>query len=364
MQLVYTKIYMIVLYAFNYFNFKWLNPINPLQEWANMPISIGENSQLNMSQWVVEKELISTPFRLLLRIILLDKISLILQFIDHFEDIIDYDRILLAIDRKISGSIQFQNVFFQYPSSIVQVLQALDFSINPGEYVAFVGGSGSGKSTIIQLIERFYDPQEGNIYLDNLNIKQFKLKDLRRQIGLVSQETYLFEGTIQSNIIYGTDNYSQEDFDWATKASGVQSFVNNKDQFPNGFKTFVGEHGFTLSGGQKQRIAIARALIKRPKILIFDEATSALDAESEYQVQCAIDQLVKQEKKSITIIIIAHRLSTIVNCNRIFVLQTGTVVEMGTHQELLQRDGIYRQLVERQMVDNLKSDVDGETMAQ
>ncbi|KAM3137480.1 hypothetical protein pb186bvf_010453 [Paramecium bursaria] len=257
---------------------------------------------------------------------------------------------------QVRGGIQFQKVDFEYPNTNVSVINKFDLTIPPGEYVAFVGPSGSGKSTLVQLLERFYDPKRGKILLDGIDIKDFKLKDLRKQIGLVSQEPQLFEGSIESNIIYGIENYTYEDLVWATKAAGVWQFVNDKEQFPDGFKTFVGEHGYTLSGGQKQRIAIARALIKRPKILIFDEATSALDAESEYGVQSAIDELIQTEKKSITILVIAHRLSTIVNCNRIIVLQKGYVVEQGSHQELIQLEGIYKSLVERQMVDTYKSD--------
>ncbi|CAD8082149.1 unnamed protein product [Paramecium sonneborni] len=265
-----------------------------------------------------------------------------------------------------TGEIQFKKVVFQYPNSQVQVLKGITLKINKGEYVAFVGPSGSGKSTIMHLLERFYDPQSGSIYFDQINIKQYKLKALRKSIGLVSQDPVLFEGTIESNIIYGTENYTKDDFEWATKAAGVWQFVSDKFKFPHGFDTFVGEHGYTLSGGQKQRIVIARALLKRPKILIFDEATSALDAESEFQVQSAIDELIQKGNQNITVLVIAHRLSTIVNCNRIIVLQNGIVAEQGTHQELLNNpDGIYRQLVERQLSGVIDSkDNDGDSEAQ
>ncbi|CAK88846.1 unnamed protein product (macronuclear) [Paramecium tetraurelia] len=265
-----------------------------------------------------------------------------------------------------TGEIQFKNVVFSYPNSQVQVLKGISLKITKGEYVAFVGPSGSGKSTLMHLLERFYDPQSGSIYFDEMNIKQFKLKALRKAIGLVSQDPVLFEGTIETNIIYGTENYTKDDFEWATKAAGVWQFVSDKFKFPHGFDTFVGEHGYTLSGGQKQRIVIARALLKRPKILIFDEATSALDAESEFQVQSAIDELIQKGSKNITVLVIAHRLSTIVNCNRIIVLQNGVVAEQGTHQELLNNpEGIYRQLVERQISGVIDSkDNDGDSEAQ
>eukprot|EP01016_Furgasonia_blochmanni_P008219 TRINITY_DN1330_c0_g1_i2.p1 TRINITY_DN1330_c0_g1~~TRINITY_DN1330_c0_g1_i2.p1 ORF type:complete len:215 (-),score=48.74 TRINITY_DN1330_c0_g1_i2:147-791(-) len=206
---------------------------------------------------------------------------------------------------------------------------------------------GSGKSTIISLIERFYDTQSGRILFDGVDLKTLDLRFLHQAIGLVAQEPSLFSGTIEENITYGIKDYTQEDLDQITKLAHAYDFIHNKQMFPQGYKTVVGERGVKLSGGQKQRIAIARALMKRPKVLIFDEATSALDAESEYQVQTAIDGLI--HSGHVTMIIVAHRLSTIINCQRILVMQQGSFVEEGTHPQLLAKNGVYKALVERQV---------------
>jgi len=210
-----------------------------------------------------------------------------------------------------------------------------------------VGSSGSGKSSIISLIERFYDVSKGQILVDGENIKDLDLRWYHDHIGYVSQEPSLFSGTIEENITYGLENYTQADVEKALKLANAFDFVMNLAMFPQGLKTMVGDRGIKLSGGQKQRIAIARALIKNPKILIFDEATSALDADSEFQVQQAIDGLIKEGNK--TVIIIAHRLSTIINCPRIVVIQNGKIAEEGTHAQLLHRNGVYKALIERQL---------------
>ncbi|EGR29961.1 hypothetical protein IMG5_145100 [Ichthyophthirius multifiliis] len=248
------------------------------------------------------------------------------------------------------GKIQFKNVDFYYKFRKNQpVLNELCLEILPGERVAFVGQSGCGKSTIIKLLERFYDVKKGEILIDNINIKDIDIVYLRQKIGYVSQEPLLFQGSIEENITYGLRGaYTQQQLDQACKLGHCYDFIHNEKLFPQGFKTIVGESGSKLSGGQKQRIAISRALILQPRILIFDEATSALDAESEFQVQQAIEQLMKQ-KNDMTIIMIAHRLSTIVNCNKIVVLNKGKVAEIGTHKALLQKKGQYKQLFERQL---------------
>ncbi|KAL4463264.1 hypothetical protein ABPG74_007265 [Tetrahymena malaccensis] len=247
----------------------------------------------------------------------------------------------------ITGSVKFKNVVFSYPSSQVQVLNGISLSISPGDCIAFVGTSGSGKSTIIKLIERFYDATAGKVKLDNLNVKDIKISSLRKHIGLVSQEPMLFSGSIIDNIVYGVEKYSIEEVDKACAMAGVDEFLKDRTLFPKGYDTIVGERGTKLSGGQKQRVAIARALIKHPQILIFDEATSALDAESEYLVQQSIDSLI--QNRTMTIIVIAHRLSTIKNCSKIIVMQQGKIVESGTHNELISMDGSYKALVERQL---------------
>ncbi|CAD8099465.1 unnamed protein product [Paramecium sonneborni] len=250
--------------------------------------------------------------------------------------------------QNVTGEITLKNVTFQYPTKLnVTTLKSIDLEIKKGEVVALVGQSGSGKSTIVQLLERFYDSNEGQILFDNIDIKEYNLQKLHQSIGFVAQEPTLFSGTLKENITYGVDTFTQEDIDNAMKLANAYEFVSNKSIFPDGLDTIVGERGVKLSGGQKQRIAIARALIKNPKILIFDEATSALDSESEFQVQSAIDGLVQTGQK--TIIIIAHRLSTIINSNKIVVIQNGQIVEQGKHLDLIDKNGIYKQLIERQL---------------
>ncbi|EAR98602.3 ABC transporter transmembrane region protein (macronuclear) [Tetrahymena thermophila SB210] len=248
------------------------------------------------------------------------------------------------------GEISFQNVGFSYKhTDHVKVLSDFNLDIKPGERVALVGQSGSGKSTVIRLIERFYDVTQGQITIDGYNIKEIDLTFLHSYIGYVSQEPLLFSGTIEENITYGMKKpYSKELLDQVCKLANSYNFIHDKTHFPLGYKTLVGEAGAKLSGGQKQRIAISRALILQPRILIFDEATSALDAESEFQVQQAIDELM-QKQKDMTIILIAHRLSTIMNCEKIVVLNKGKVAEIGNHKELIERNGIYKQLVDRQL---------------
>ncbi|KAL4453123.1 hypothetical protein ABPG74_015354 [Tetrahymena malaccensis] len=229
------------------------------------------------------------------------------------------------------------------------VINNLSFKIKQGQYVAFVGKSGCGKSTIIKLLQRNYDIASGSILFDNQNIRDCSIGKLRRSIGLVSQEPTLFDNDIEYNITYGSidTDYTSEDIQKVCEISGVSEFVNDKNRFPKGLKTLVGSKGMKLSGGQKQRIAIARALMKKPKILILDEATSSLDAESEHQVQQQIDKLAQQG--DLTLIVVAHRLSTIMKSDKIFVLKHGEIKEEGTHQELLSKNGIYKKLVHYQI---------------
>ena len=245
-------------------------------------------------------------------------------------------------------NIEFNNISFSYPTkNDAQIFKNLSFKIPSGKVVAFVGYSGSGKTTITSLIQRFYEPNEGEIKINSINIKDLNLKWLRKNIGVVSQEPILNSGTIKENIIYGVDNFSEELFNSVCQLSMINTFVENKSQFPDGYETFCGERGAVLSGGQKQRIAIARALMKNSKIMIFDEATSALDSESELIVQKSIDNIVKN--KNITTIIIAHRLSTIKNADCIYVLNNGEICEFGTHKELIEKNGIYKSLFNNQI---------------
>ena len=255
------------------------------------------------------------------------------------------------IPKNILGQITFDKVKFAYPLKPKSfIFDNLSFKIPAGKTFAICGFSGSGKTTISNLIQRFYDPNEGKILVDGVDLRDYNIEYLRRNIGFVAQEPVLNSGTIEENITYGVDTYKKKDFEEVCKLSNINSFVNDKNLFPEGLKTLVGERGTKVSGGQKQRIAIARALMKNSKILIFDEATSALDAESEAQVQGAIDNVVK--KRGITIIIIAHRLSTIIKADCIAVINNGKIVEMGKHEDLLKKDGEYKKLFQKQLVLN------------
>lgn len=243
----------------------------------------------------------------------------------------------------LEGDIEFQKVSFQYPTrSDIQVLHQVDFHIEPGQKVALVGHSGAGKSTIIQLLMRFYKVNSGSITVDKRDIDQYQLHQYRQQIGIVPQEVILFGGSIKENIAYGKLTASEDEIIDAARKANAYDFINS---FPEGFETKVGERGVKLSGGQRQRIAIARAILKNPKILILDEATSSLDAESESLVQEALDQLMKDR----TTIIIAHRLATIRKVDKIYVLNEGTIIESGTHDELLSQKGDYSNLVKLQL---------------
>ncbi|EFJ12488.1 ATP-binding cassette transporter [Selaginella moellendorffii] len=248
----------------------------------------------------------------------------------------------LTPDRVI-GDIELRSVSFRYPARPeVAVFDNFSLAIPSGITAALVGESGSGKSTVVSLIERFYDPQAGAVLLDGIDVRRLQVKWLREQIGLVSQEPVLFGASIKDNISYGKDDATDEEIKRAAALANASKFI---DRMPQGYSTHVGDHGTQLSGGQKQRIAIARAILKNPRILLLDEATSALDAESERVVQDALDGIMVHR----TTVIVAHRLSTIKNANCIAVVQRGNVVEKGTHSELLQKpDGAYSQLVRLQ----------------
>ncbi|KAL4617085.1 multidrug resistance protein 1-like, partial [Arapaima gigas] len=244
----------------------------------------------------------------------------------------------------IKGNIEFHNVHFQYPSRPdVQVLKGLNLRVNSGQTMALVGSSGCGKSTSVQLLQRFYDPQEGMVTIDGHDIRTLNVAYLRRMIGVVSQEPVLFATTIAENIRYGREDVTQQEIEIATREANAYDFIM---QLPNKFETLVGDRGTQLSGGQKQRIAIARALVRNPKILLLDEATSALDAESETIVQVALDKV----RQGRTTIVVAHRLSTIRNADVIAGFQNGEVVELGTHSELMARKGVYHSLVTMQVI--------------
>ncbi|KAK9129439.1 hypothetical protein Sjap_009926 [Stephania japonica] len=252
---------------------------------------------------------------------------------------------------EVNGKIEFCEVTFAYPSRSTMVFEALSFSVNPGKTVAIVGQSGSGKSTVVSLIERFYEPNAGKILLDGHDLKSLQLKWLREQIGLVSQEPALFATTIAKNILFGKEDASMDEIMEAAKVSNAHSFIQS---FPNGYNTQVGEGGTLLSGGQKQRIAIARAILRNPKILLLDEATSALDAESEVLVQQALNNIMMKR----TTIVIAHKMSTIRNVDTIILLKNGQVFESGNHAELMTKGqaGEYATLVKMQLLSNDQHD--------
>lgn len=234
-------------------------------------------------------------------------------------------------------SIKFENVDFTYPKSETKVLQNINLQVKKGEIVAFVGSSGSGKTTLVNMIPRFYDPQGGCIRINDIDIRNYSLKNFRNHIGMVPQDTFLFSGTIAENIAFGKDGVTREEIEKAAKMANAYNFIVDLEK---GFETEVGERGVLLSGGQKQRIAIARALIQNPSIMILDEATSALDTESERLVQDALEKLMVGR----TTFVIAHRLSTITGADKIVVMEKGKIKEIGTHHELLEKDGIYTRL--------------------
>lgn len=259
----------------------------------------------------------------------------VFAIMDIKSDIQDSDNAVEIKD--LESSLSFKDVSFSYGDKNKKVLHNINFKINKGEIIALVGPSGAGKSTLVDLIPRFYDTLSGAVKVDGKDIKELKINSLRSLMGIVTQETFLFDDSVKANIAYGVENISDERVKDAAKAANAHEFIQN---LPEGYDTIIGERGVSLSGGQKQRIAIARAIVKNPPILILDEATSSLDSESEKHVQSAIENLMNER----TVFVIAHRLSTVHNANKILVLEKGQIVQEGKHDELVNIDGLYKQL--------------------
>ena len=264
----------------------------------------------------------------------------ILPIIDHENQVKDKDE---AIDLKINNAnIKFKNVFFKYDENNPVILNGIDLDIEGGKMSALVGLSGSGKSTIMNLIPRFYNAKSGDIQIDSRSIYDVKIKSLREKISLVSQDTTLFDDTIKNNIAYANLDASESEIIEAAKLSFCDEFIN---ELPQKYETIIGENGIRLSGGEKQRISIARAILKKSQIILLDEATSSLDSETEEKIQSAIDVLTKNK----TTIVIAHRLSTVLNSNKIFVVESGKIIASGKHEELLQNSKQYKNFYDKQI---------------
>ena len=269
----------------------------------------------------------------------------IFEILDIESEIIDSENATQF--KEFNSTIEFKNVDFEYEEN-KNVITNFNLLVKKGEKIALVGNSGGGKSTIVNLLPRFYDVSRGTIEIDGVDIKNYKLKSLRKKIGIVPQDTFLFSGTIEENIKYGNRTATTEEVMDAAKQANAHVFI---EKLSNGYLTEIGERGVKLSGGQKQRIAIARAILENPEILILDEATSALDNESEKLVQDALEKLMKDK----TSFVIAHRLSTVISCDKIIVLQAGEIREIGTHVELLEKNGIYKSLYERNFDDKIQN---------
>ena len=286
---------------------------------------------------------ISNPIKRLSKVIA--NIQRALAAADRVFDVLDLPELIqnkpnAQLLPRVNGNVSFNNVSFAYNTD-EPILDNVSFSATPGQVVALVGPSGAGKSTVASLLPRFYDVTGGSIVIDGLDIREVTMESLREQVGIVPQETMLFNGSVYDNILYGRLDATEEEVMAASKAANAHNFIT---ELPNGYDTQLGDRGVNISGGQRQRIAIARAILKNPQILILDEATSALDTESERVVQEALDRLMVGR----TSFVIAHRLSTIKNADKILVMEKGKIVEEGNHDELMAKDGLYAHLYQIQ----------------
>jgi ATP-binding cassette subfamily B protein len=246
----------------------------------------------------------------------------------------------------VEGRVTFDDVTFRYFPTSSPVLSNISLTAEPGQTVALLGATGSGKTTIINLIPRFYDASQGRILIDGIDVRDVTIESLRRQIGIVLQETTLFSGSIRDNIAYGRPDAAMEEIVAAAKAAAAHDFI---ESFPEGYETPVGERGSTLSGGQKQRVAIARALLMNPRILILDDSTSSVDLNTEYEIQQALDQLMEGR----TSFVIAQRISTVLNADQILVLENGRIKDRGQHEDLMERSAIYADIYHSQLAEDV-----------
>ena len=262
------------------------------------------------------------------------------EFLNEVPEIINNNETPLSV----AGKITFKNVSFTYDDTNITALKNINLSVEAGETIAILGNTGSGKSTLIELISRLYDVSEGTIYIDEKPLKEINLNDIRAQIGFVPQDPFLFSDTIENNIKFGKEDAQKKEIIEAAKNAVVHS---NIIEFANGYKTILGERGVTLSGGQKQRVSIARAIIKDPKILIFDDCLSAVDTETEEKILSNL----KKVSKNKTTFIISHRVSSAKNADKIIILDNGEITQQGTHNQLINIEGYYKELYEQQLLE-------------